>query len=109
MLWTRRVLPMPASPSITSADARPPLSWRTAAPATASPAPPPPSPPAHDTPKTPPPHTTPPRQRQNPAQGQPEETSQGQPREGRRQPATAPGAASEPTAAGSTRTGRDPA
>src|SRR5215471_15409086 len=49
MLCTRQVLPMPASPSMPSADARPPLSWRTAAAATASSASRPTSPPTEDT------------------------------------------------------------
>src|SRR5215472_14543711 len=49
MLCTRRVLPMPASPSMASADARPSLSWRTAAAATASSASRPTSPLAEDT------------------------------------------------------------
>ena len=50
MLCTRRVLPMPASPSMASADACPSLSWRTAAAARASSASRPTSPSAEDTP-----------------------------------------------------------
>ena len=61
MLCTRRVLPMPASPSIASTDARPSLSWRTAAAARASSASRPTSPSAEDTLKASP------RPRQRPA------------------------------------------
>jgi hypothetical protein len=49
MLCTKRVLPMPASPSITSTDARPSLSRRTAAAASASSASRPTSPSVEDT------------------------------------------------------------
>ena len=63
MLCTRRVLPMPASPSIASTDARPSLSWRTAAAASAELGLPPHQPLRRGHPHTPPPRPEPPPRR----------------------------------------------
>src|SRR5215475_10589151 len=67
MLRTRRVLPIPASPSMASTDACPSLSWRTAAAATVSSASRPTSPSPEDTLKAPPRPKL--LQRQRPAEG----------------------------------------